>query len=49
MHPGLVQAIVLAAIANAPDGTKRHHVSTVRERAENMIVASMVVALAQPQ
>ena len=50
MRPNLVHAIVLAALAKAPDGTKRRLVSAVperREHAEDVIAASIVVALAQ--
>ena len=50
MHPDLVHAIVLAALAKVPDSTKRRLVSTVPERrkhAEDVVAASIVVALAQ--
>ncbi|MBO6769713.1 MAG: hypothetical protein JJ901_15580 [Erythrobacter sp.] len=50
MHPDLTHAIVLAALAKVPDGTKRKLVSSVRERrqqVEDVIAASIVVALAQ--
>ncbi len=50
MHPDLVRAIILAALANVPDGTKRRLVSTVparREHAEDVVAASIVIALAQ--
>ncbi|WP_291173946.1 hypothetical protein [Erythrobacter sp.] len=50
MHADLAHAIVLAALTKAPDGTKRKLVSSVRERrqqAEDIIAASIVVALAQ--
>lgn len=50
MHPDLVHAVVLAALIKAPDGTKRSLVSSVprrRQKAEDVIAASIVVALAQ--
>ncbi|MXO84953.1 hypothetical protein GRI38_02770 [Altererythrobacter aurantiacus] len=50
MHPDLVHAVVLAALTRAPDGAKRRLVSSVPERrqqAEDVIAASIVVALAQ--
>ena len=50
MQPDLVRAIVLAALVKVPDGTKRRLVSKVperREKAEDVIAASIVVALAQ--
>lgn len=50
MHPDLVRAIVLAALVKVPDGTKRRLVSKVaerREQVEDVIAASIVVALAQ--
>lgn len=49
MHPDLVHAVVLAALARVPDGTKRKLASKVpehRDRAEDTIAASIVVALA---
>jgi len=50
MHPDLLHAVVLAALTKAPDGTKRRLVSSIPERrqqAEDVIAASIVVALAQ--
>lgn len=50
MHPGLLQAIVLAAIVKVPDHTKRQLVSRVRERrhrAEEVVAANLVLALMQ--
>jgi len=50
MHPNLMKAIILAAIAKAPENTKRRLVSKVperRNRAEDVITASIVVALSQ--
>ncbi|QWC56731.1 hypothetical protein F7D01_06155 [Erythrobacter sp. 3-20A1M] len=44
MHPALVRAIVLAALAKVPDGTKRRSVSKVperRESSEEVIAASI--------
>ncbi|MBO6768415.1 MULTISPECIES: hypothetical protein [unclassified Erythrobacter] len=52
MHPDLAHAIVLAALKKAPDGTKRRLITNVperREQAEDVIAASIVVALAQRQ
>ena len=50
VHPGLLQAIVLAAIVKLPDHAKRQLVSRVperRQRAEEALAASVVLALAQ--
>jgi hypothetical protein len=50
MHSDLVRAVILAALARVPDSTKRRLVSTVperREQAEDVVAASIVVALAQ--
>lgn len=50
IHPGLLQAIVLAAIVKLPDHTKRQLVSRAperRHRAEEAFAASVVIALAQ--
>lgn len=50
MHPDLVHAVILAAIAKVPNSTKRRLVSAVperREQAEDVVAASIVVALAQ--
>jgi hypothetical protein len=50
MHPDLIHAIILAAIVTLPENTKRQLVSKVperRSRAEDAIVASILVALAQ--
>lgn len=50
MHPDLSKAIVLAAIVKMPTHAKRQLVSAVpakRERAEEVLAASIVVALAQ--
>ena len=50
MHPDLVKAIVLAAIARTPNHAKRQLVSTVRERrerAEEVLAASIVVELSR--
>ena len=50
MHPDLMKAIVLAAIAKTPDYAKRQLVSTVRERrerAEEVLGASIVVELSR--
>ena len=50
MHPDLVKAIVLAAIARTPTHAKRQLASTVREhreRAEEVLAASIVVELSR--
>jgi hypothetical protein len=50
MHPDLLKAIVLAAIARMPNNTKRQLASTVRERrerAEEALAASIVVELSR--
>lgn len=50
MHPELMNAIVLGAIVKLPANTKRQLVSQVRgrrERAEELLAASIVVALSQ--
>lgn len=50
MHPDLVRAIVLAAIVKLPEATKRQLVSKIperREKAEDLVAAAIVVALAQ--
>lgn len=50
MHPDLMKAIVLAAIAKTPDHTKRKLISTIRERrqpAEEVLAASIVVELSR--
>lgn len=50
MHPDLMKAIVLAAIAKTPDHAKRKLVSTVRERrerAEEVLAAGIVVELSR--
>lgn len=50
MHPELTKAIVLAAIVRLPANTKRQLVSQVREhreRAEELLATSIVVALSQ--
>ncbi|PKP99334.1 MAG: hypothetical protein CVT76_00585 [Alphaproteobacteria bacterium HGW-Alphaproteobacteria-15] len=47
MHPDLLQAIILAAIAKMPKATKKQLTSMVqakRERAEGLLAASIVVA-----
>ncbi|WP_341712138.1 hypothetical protein [Erythrobacter sp.] len=49
-HPELMKAIVLAAIVKLPVNTKRKLASQVpdrRERAEELLAASIVVALSQ--
>ena len=48
LHPDLMRAIVLAAIAKTPNHAKRQLVSTVRERrerAEEVLAASIIVEL----
>lgn len=50
MHPDLMKAIVLAAIAKTPDHAKRQLASTVRERrerAEEVLSASIIVELSR--
>lgn len=50
MHPDLVRAIVLAAIVKLPEATKRQLVSKIpgrREKAEDLVAAAIVVALAR--
>jgi hypothetical protein len=50
MHPDLLQAIILAAIVKMPMTTKKQLTSAVqakRERAEEMLVASITVAIFQ--
>lgn len=50
MHSDLIHAIILAAIVKLPENTKRQLVSKVaerRDRAEDVIAASIVVALSQ--
>ena len=49
-HPELIRATVLAALASSPDWTKRQLVSkdaAKRERAEDVLTAKIVVALAR--
>ncbi|MEO9659302.1 MAG: hypothetical protein ABJF09_02715 [Qipengyuania citrea] len=50
MHPDFMHAIILAHIVKLPENTKRQLVSKVperRSRAEDVIAASIVVALSQ--
>lgn len=50
MHPDLLQAIILAAIAKTPDGIKKQLKSSVqaeREKAEGMHAASIMIAILQ--
>ena len=50
MHPDLTHAIVLAALAKLPQATKRSLTSkdaARRTKAEDVVAASIVVALAQ--
>ena len=50
LHPDLMKAIVLAAIAETPDHAKRKLVSTVRERrerAEEALAACIIVELSR--
>lgn len=49
-HPRLVEAVVLAAIVNMPDHSKRQLVSKIperREKAEEALAAKLVIALSQ--
>lgn len=50
MHPDLLQAIILAAIVKMPEATKKQLTSSVqakRERAEELLAASVLVAIQQ--
>jgi hypothetical protein len=50
MHPDLLQAIILAAIVRMPDANKRQLTSSVqtkRERAEELLATSIMVAVQQ--